>query len=450
MIDAVSAVPAGAPAAVAAAPAAPGDFFAQILAAVMTGLASGAGSAEAAPEEAAAGNLPLPETGKGTGDELAAEQAAAGLAAAALNVVPAPAGPAADGAALEADAAENKTDHISGPRTGKTRDAATAAFLLAASSFAAPFSAAVKGAQAGAAPEPPAGKTEGPGIPGGRAVPEPAAVPLKEAAPAPGVTAAAREAGPTGKEPAAEALPAERPELKYAAKPAAGAAPVQPPSKDAALKTDLAGAEAGQNGEKQAAGGQPDGDLKGEVGKNADSGAVKAAASEKAAPKDALRPGAAVTAFMKEQVTVSREPETASRPAAAGHTLSAASVERLTAAAGGLEASGNGKISMEINEPGLGKVRVEMGLSGGEVNISLQVEKGEAGQFLSGKVPELVDALAQRGISSGVEVFSGNDGGHGGSGREGRNAPRRFMHELETAPAQDAQAAEEGRLSVYA
>lgn len=448
MIDAVSAAPAGTPAAGAAnadaAASAPGDFFSQILAAVMTGLASGAGSAEAAPEEAAAEVLPLPEAGEAPGSELAAEQAAAQLAAA-LSAVPQALDPVSPDAALQETVPGEEKDLKDGTRRERTGDAATAAFLLGAASFAAPFRASAEAVRAEAVAGQPVVKAAN-----NRAVLDPAAVPEKEAPAAAELMAAAREEVRTGKENGAEELAGELPETKYAAKPSGNAAPVQPSSQTGALKADLAGDKTGQSGEQRTTGGQQDGDVKDESGKAAVQAALKEAAPEKTDTKDALKSSATVSSFIKESVIASREPETAARPAAAGHILSAASVERITSAAGGLESSGNGKISMEINEPGLGKVRVEMALSGGEVNISLQVEKGEAGRFLSGKVPELVDALAQRGISSGVEVFSGNDGGHGGSGREGQNAPRRFTHEAETASAQDAQAAEDGRLSVYA
>jgi len=141
--------------------------------------------------------------------------------------------------------------------------------------------------------------------------------------------------------------------------------------------------------------------------------------------------------------------EAAPAQRAAGSALSPASVERLVSAAGRLELAASGRLSLELNEAELGKVRVEMSLNGGEVRISLEVENGDAGRLLSAKAPELVDALAQRGVSSGVEVFSGGGRGNENRGREGRSSARRYGRAAEAAP-QDAPAAEEGRISLYA
>jgi flagellar hook-length control protein FliK len=483
-----------------------GDIFSRILGVVLSGLAAGAAEGEAAAagesaaagEEEAAGAAAAPAAGqeKADGQEAAAVMAlVAGLAF--FQPAALPAAPEAANAEIEAAPALKEETETSAAAEAVLAGSAEMIFsaLLAAVPAvpAAPAAAGAEGCDNEAAP---AGLAPGAAVtisPAGAAVQAAFAKTEPEAAPVfTEFTAAA-----AGRRENISSAPAESLPVSAANPPAAAAERADysfltaaAPEKDAAaavkeLKSSGTKEAAGESGELKAAekpaaqfltarsapAAQPGHNSPAargtESGRNApqpqnraaQAAAAETAAAPAAAPAQAgeISPekkeiksftvsGAGPAAAADELRFFSRAAKTAE---AGGSGLCAASVEKLALAADRLESAGKGKLNLEINEPGLGKVRVEMAIRGGDLNISLEVENSAAGKFLSAKVPELVDALAQRGLNSGVQLFAGADDGRGGP-REERAPARRAAALLAEVTEQEVQVQEEGRISLYA
>lgn len=453
MTGTASAIPAApikvqAPAVPAAPAGGPADLFAQMLAAVIGGLAAG----EVAPEVCAVEGAPEPEGGAGTAKAAedwpapASENAAAALAAlfsGARDVQP----------AAYVDCGEISADRV---------NPASVFMLAALGGAAAQARAAGAAAQPAAAPERVGAASEAAAGDTAAAASEPAAAPPPSVRPgeAPAFSAAGMErAGTkpaetavTEKTTAAEAQLPPKPEASgkedavrersrgsaAESRPAAAEDPLPP----AQSRPEAPGEGGGQGRAEQ------DGARTGQEAPGC--GREKA---RQAAPEKIRKGQPEVQPFSAEARPAApplKETEAAQRPASDARALSAAGIGRIVSAACGTEPGG--RLSFELNGEAFGRVRVEVAVSGGEVSVRLNVESEEAGRALSARSADLMDALSQRGLNAGVEVFSGADGGRRGE-REahGRAKRRQRAAAAEAAVPERAPAAqEEGRLSIYA
>lgn len=430
------------------------NMFSRILSVVLSGLAAGAANDEVCAAAAAQGNCLESKTEERAAADLITEQkmndgkeagAVMALVAGLAFLQPATMSAAPEAAIQKVQSGPLPAEGTDSPSGMDARPTAgSEAILLALRAVPAiptvPASPAV------------------PAVHAGPARPATPAVPAVPATPAAHADSAASAAVFTGIE---NNTPAEKEIKTGEGKPAPDAAEVKGAERPALLNSARFSAEVPAGGNNAAFRGAEDKKNQPQPqGRNANAAAAETAVdtAPASAPVRELQPEKSAfkyfTASLTEAAAVLGELRGPSRPAKGAAPESAgfstAGVERIALAADRLESAGRGKLSLEINEPGLGKVRVEMAISGGDLNISLEVENKAAGKFLSAKVPELMEALAQRGLNSGVQLFSGGDGGREGAGREERTPQRRFANAAPEITEQEVPVQEEGRLSLYA